>query len=445
MSTFIGQLVGFAIIAFLVWRYVAPPVRNLMTARQDAVRKQLDDSAGAQKRLEEAKQSHDKAVREAEEEAKRVVEEARADAESISEQLRTQADAEVDRVKVQGRQHVQLLRAQFIRQLRHDLGSEAVQRAEELVRDHVADSDARSQTVDRFLDELDAMASSDITIDDAATAKLRSASREALTTLVDRFDDVTADLNVQQLEALADDFAAVTKLLNRETILARHLADPSGDPAAKVRMLESVLGGKVSDPALEILKAAVSGRWSSDANLLDAVEHVARLALLVRAERGNHADVVEEQLFWFGRILDGEPRLTTLLSDYTQPADDRVQLLKNVLGTGGSVDSTTEALLSQTVELLRGDRADEEVAALAQLAVARRGEIVAHVKAAADLTDAQHDRLADVLSRIYGHPVSVQLQTDPRLVGGLTVSIGDEVIDGALASRLATAKNRLPD
>src|SRR6185312_17124880 len=231
------------------------------------------------------------------------------------EQLRTQADAEVDRVKVQGRQHVQLLRAQFIRQLRHDLGSEAVQRAEELVRDHVADSDARSQTVDRFLDELDDMAPSDITIDDPATAKLRSASREALTTLVDRFDDVTADLNVEQLEALADDLAAVIKLLTRETILTRHLADPSGDPAPKVRMLESMLGGQVSDPALQILKAAVSGRWSSDANLLDAIEHVARLALLVRAERGHHADVVEEQLFWFGRILDREPRLTTLLSD----------------------------------------------------------------------------------------------------------------------------------
>ena len=68
----------------------------------------------------------------------------------------------------------------------------------------------------------------------------------------------------------------------------------------------------------------MSGRWSSDANLVDAIEHVARLALLVRAERGRHADEVEEQLFRFGRILDAEPQLSTLLSDYTQPADGRV-------------------------------------------------------------------------------------------------------------------------
>ena len=151
-----------------------------------------------QKRLAEATQAHEKAVREAEEEAKKVVDEARADAKSITEQLRAQADAEVERVKVQGQQHIQLLRAQFVRQLRQDLGVEAVRRAGELVREHVSDSDAQAATVDRFLDELDAMAPSSIAIDDPATAKLRAASREALTALVERFDDVTSDLEVDR-------------------------------------------------------------------------------------------------------------------------------------------------------------------------------------------------------------------------------------------------------
>ena len=445
MSTFIGQLVGFAVIAFLVWRYVVPPVRRLMANRQDAVRKQLEDSAAAEKRLVEAKQAHEKALQEAEAEAKRVIEEARADAKSIAELLRVQADAEVERVKVQGQQHIQLLRAQFVRQLRQDLGSEAVRRAGGLVRDHVSDSDAQAATVDRFLDGLDEMAPSSMTIEDPATAKLRSASREALNTLIERFDEVTGDLNVGQLETLADELASVTKLFNRETILTRHLADPSNDPEPKARLLESVLGGQVGDSALDILKAAVSGRWSSDSNLVDAVEHVARLALMVRAERGHHAEEVEEQLFWFGRILDAEPQLGTLLSHHTRPADGRVQLLENVLNRSQGVNPTTAALLKQTVDLLRGGRADEAVATLAQLAVARRDEVIAHAKAAAELSDAQRNRLTEVLSRIYSRPVSVQLEVDPKLLGGLTVSIGDEVIDGALSSRLAEARNRLPD
>ena len=83
MSTFIGQLVGFAVIVWLVWRYVVPPVRRLMTARQDTVRQQLADSGAAVERLQEASQAHSKAVEDAKSEAKQVVEEAKVDAERI--------------------------------------------------------------------------------------------------------------------------------------------------------------------------------------------------------------------------------------------------------------------------------------------------------------------------------------------------------------------------
>ncbi|MUM35172.1 F0F1 ATP synthase subunit delta, partial [Mycolicibacterium sp. CBMA 361] len=31
------------------------------------------------------------------------------------------------------------------------------------------------------------------------------------------------------------------------------------------------------------------------------------------------------------------------------------------------------------------------------------------------------------------------------LLGGLTITVGDEVIDGSISSRLAAASNRLPD
>jgi len=41
--------------------------------------------------------------------------------------------------------------------------------------------------------------------------------------------------------------------------------------------------------------------------------------------------------------------------------------------------------------------------------------------------------------------VSVQLNIDPAVLGGLSVAVGDEVIDGTLASRLAAAQTKLPD
>jgi F-type H+-transporting ATPase subunit delta len=443
MSTFIGQLIGFAVIVFLLVRYVVPPVRRMMAAQQETVRRQLEESSTAADKVAKADQQHAKAVEEAKVDAKRVVDEARADAEKIAEQLRLQADAEVERIKVQGAAQVQLLRQQLIRELRSHLGTESVARARELVTDHVSDDDNRSATVDRFLGELDAMAPSEAVIDDAVGARLRSTSRESLRILVSRFNELTGDVDADGLTSVGDDLVAVAKLLRTEPVLSKHFSEPTDAGDAKANLAEAVLSGKISDTALETVKTAVAQRWSDASDLNYAVQHVARLALLVRAERNDETSEVEDQLFRFSRILDSESRLSAVLSDYTTPAQGRIGLLDSLLENQAS--ATTKALLAQTVELLHGERADEAVRELAELAVARRGELMAHVTAASELSDAQRTRLTELLSRIYSHPVSVQLHIDPEILGGLTIAVGDEVIDGSLASRLASAETRLPD
>ena len=309
MSTFIGNLIGFGVIVWLLMKFVVPPVRRLMAKQQDAVRNQLEESAKASQRLAVADQHHAQRAEEGRADARHVVEEARADSVRITEQLRAQADVEAERIKVQGAQQVSLLRSQTIRQLRGDLGSESVRRAGDLVRAHVADPQAQSATVDRFLAELEAMAPAAFTQEIGATG-MRSASSDALRAVVERFNAIAVSLPVQELSSLAADLVSVDNLLLREPILARHLAEATGETAAKQRMLSGLLGGKVGANTLELLNTAVSVRWSRTGDLMDAIEHAARLALLVRAERDGQADEVAEQLFRFGRILNAQPRLS---------------------------------------------------------------------------------------------------------------------------------------
>jgi ATP synthase F0 subunit b/ATP synthase F1 delta subunit len=446
MSTFIGQLVGFAAIVFLVVRYVVPPVRRLMAARQDTVRQQLSDSAAAAERLTESTTAHSKAVETAKSDAEQVVEEAKTDAARITEQLQAQAEIDAERIKVQGARQVGLLRAQLSRQLRLELGHESVRQAEELVRNYVADAGQQSSTVDRLLDELDAMAPAPADVKYPLMAKMRSASRRALKSVTDRFDTIAKDLDVPGLEKLARELVSVAKMLDGEVVVTRYLTLPSEDPAPRVRLLERLLSGKIGDPTLDLVRAAVSERWSANADLIDAVEHVSRQALLEVAAREDRVDEVEDQLFRFARILEAQPRLAVLLGEYGTPAEGRVGLLRNVLKSAtGSSNRITNSLLAQTIELLRGQSADDAVIFLAEAAVARRNEVVAQVTAAAVPSDAQRTRLTEVLSRIYGHPVAVQLQIDAALLGGLLISVGDEVIDGTLSSRLTAAEAQLPD
>jgi len=442
MSTFIGQLIGFALIIGIIYKYVVPPARTLMAKQKQAVRDQLDESAKAAQRLAVADQHHDQRVAEGKADARRLVEEARTDSVRITEGLRAQADIEADRVRVQGGQQVSLLRSAMVRQLRGELGTESVARAGDLVRSYVADPQARSSTVDRFLDELESMAPAAFPLE--LGSELRSASRDAQAAVVARFDAVTGSLSADQLAALSEELTSVTRLLVREPVLARHLAEASGDTEAKRQLLHQLLSAKVGATAADLLDTAVSVRWSATGDFVDSIEHLGRLSLLARAERENQAEDVAEQLFRFGRVLESEPQLNTLLSDYSDPAEGRIALLRTVLDRAGA-NATAAALLSHTVELLRGERADDAVTELAELAITRRGEIVADVTAAAPLTDTQRSRLTAVLNRIYHHPVSVQINVDPAVLGGLSVTLGDEVIDGTLSARLTEAANKLPD
>src|SRR6478609_7744858 len=143
MGVFIGNLIGFAII---IVKWVVPPMKGMMQKQQDAVRNALAESAEAAKKLADADAMHAKALEEAAAESTKITDEARQDSERIEAQLTEQAGLDAERIKAQGAQQVQFMRQQLIRQLRQGLGNESIQKADELVRAHVADPAAQARS-----------------------------------------------------------------------------------------------------------------------------------------------------------------------------------------------------------------------------------------------------------------------------------------------------------
>jgi F-type H+-transporting ATPase subunit delta len=73
----------------------------------------------------------------------------------------------------------------------------------------------------------------------------------------------------------------------------------------------------------------------------------------------------------------------------------------------------------------------------------RRQRATALVRSAAPLTDQQIARLAAVLREMYGRDIDIRVVIDPAVQGGLIVKVGDEVIDGSVAGRLAAARSAM--
>jgi len=80
---------------------------------------------------------------------------------------------------------------------------------------------------------------------------------------------------------------------------------------------------------------------------------------------------------------------------------------------------------------------------LRQRARARVAPVRVEVVSAVPLTDEQRQSLVTRLERDYGANLDVRYQVDPAILGGLIVRVGDKLIDGSLASRLAAMRQAL--
>ena len=243
------------------------------------------------------------------------------------------------------------------------------------------------------------------------------------------------------LATAGDDLLAITDLLTKEKPLLAALADGGREGAERVGILHRLVGEQVSPLGLSLADTVVGNRWSSDADLVDALEQAGASALIGAAEKGGSADRVAEELFRFGRIVDASGELQLTLSSPQVPAQTKRAVVSDLLSD--KADPTTVKLASFAVTHLRGRKIEDAIDGLVELAAVRRGELSAVVRVAAPLEEDQEQRLGAALAKLYGRPVQLSMEIDPSLIGGVSVQVGDEVIDGTLANKIAQARRRL--
>ena len=240
---------------------------------------------------------------------------------------------------------------------------------------------------------------------------------------------------------LGDELFAVVGLLDTEHGLRRALSDPGKPAAEKAAVATALLRGKIGSATLDLVTAAVEAHWASSGDLSDALERLAIEALVLVAEADGSLDELEDELFRFGRVVAAQPELRSALADSNLPAERKRDLLDALLD--GKVTAVALNLIKQMVAHPRGRALTAGLDACAAIAAERRNQLTALVRSAVELTPRQRQRLTDALVRTYGHDVHLNIVVDPAVVGGLSVQIGDELIDGTAATRLAEVRRRL--
>lgn len=79
----------------------------------------------------------------------------------------------------------------------------------------------------------------------------------------------------------------------------------------------------------------------------------------------------------------------------------------------------------------------------ANLVDAEEGRVHARVTVAREATDAELRAIERELSRAFGKTVVPHVTTNPAIIGGVVVRIGDTVLDGSVRRRLSALRQRI--
>ena len=156
-GTFLVELIAFAIIVWLLSKFVIPPINKAMTDRQDAIRKQFTELDEAKADAHKAEDEYKSQLADARHAASKLREEARDQGNQIVAEAREKAQTEAERIIENGHGQVRAERQQAIASLRAEVGTLATQLAGRIVGESLEDDERSNRVVDRFLTDLEAM------------------------------------------------------------------------------------------------------------------------------------------------------------------------------------------------------------------------------------------------------------------------------------------------
>ena len=249
--------------------------------------------------------------------------------------------------------------------------------------------------------------------------------------LDDLADGVPASLDLgRQLLDVAD-------AMDAQYLLRRSLSDPHSSVEQRTKLAETLLGGSISPPAMELVKGAAAQSWPSPDALAWAVRDLA-VHVAWRSLPATENDTARAQVLELISAVTRDQDLTAALSG-AHSLQDRQQL----------VVALAKGALPQVGLLARSAAGDSRGSFAANLSrsldkfAAMRGFLRAAVTTAVPLNQTQLATLRTELQRIYRHPVDLESAVDAQVIGGVRVDVQGDVIDGSIKARLDAAREAI--
>lgn len=274
-------------------------------------------------------------------------------------------------------------------------------------------------------------------------------SSESLATAL---TDLEATLPTASL-SLAQELFSILAILDSSAGLRRSLTDPARSAEDKSALVAKLVQGKVSATAEQIVARLAAARWSDARDIGDALETLAATVVIAVAENRSSSasssnsvsglgalEKLESDLFAFNNIVESSHQVQSALAQTQATESARATLARELFP---SASEEAAVLIHQAVVNPRGLKTTKLIERFAALAASRQQRWIANVTVSRPLEAAQAQRLQQGLNSLYGRELNINYTVEPTLIGGVRVSVGDEVVDASTITRLNELRRQL--
>ena len=154
-SLIFWELITFAILIFLLIRYVYPPIRDRIQQRQSEIERAIDEAQKTRSEARELLAEYRRQIEEARGEARRILEEARKQGEAQRERTKQEAREEGERIIQRAREEIERERDAALREVRREVADMVIVACERIIGREL-DRDGQERLISEALESLEA-------------------------------------------------------------------------------------------------------------------------------------------------------------------------------------------------------------------------------------------------------------------------------------------------
>jgi F-type H+-transporting ATPase subunit delta len=174
---------------------------------------------------------------------------------------------------------------------------------------------------------------------------------------------------------------------------------------------------------------------------VEAIGEIYAQALVNEAQKQNALEQITTDVRGIGELLKTNQAFAAFAQALTIGEDERIAALRKIFE--GRIHNLT---LNVLISLARRDRfmfLNGLVEGFEQILRKMSGHVDVELISSSELKPEVVERVKQALAKNLGRTPDVKITVDPKLIGGVTLRIGDTLIDGSVATQLEKIREQL--